>query len=92
MSFHIDWKAALFTGFLTALSSTAVVLKILQERSELTSNYGRTVLGILIFQDIVLIPMLLFTPMLGGSDTGNQGQYLVLMGKAAFIITADIHR
>jgi monovalent cation:H+ antiporter-2, CPA2 family len=86
-SFHVSWKAALFTGFLTALSSTAVVLKILQERSELTSNYGRTVIGILIFQDIVLVPMLLFTPMLGGSDIGNQGQYLILMGKAAFIIT-----
>ena len=86
-SFHIEWKAALFTGFLTALSSTAVVLKILQERSELTSNYGRTVLGILIFQDILLVPMLLFTPMLGGSDSGNQGQYLILMGKAVFIIT-----
>jgi monovalent cation:H+ antiporter-2, CPA2 family len=86
-AFHVAWKAALFTGFLTALSSTAVVLKILQERSELTSNYGRTVLGILIFQDIVLVPMLLFTPMLGGSDVGDKGQYLILMGKAAFIIT-----
>jgi CPA2 family monovalent cation:H+ antiporter-2 len=86
-AFHFAWKAALFTGFLTALSSTAVVLKILQERSELTSNYGRTVIGILIFQDIVLVPMLLFTPVLGGSDIGNQGQYLILMGKAAFIIT-----
>jgi CPA2 family monovalent cation:H+ antiporter-2 len=63
-----------------------VVLKILQERSELTSNYGRTVLGILIFQDIVLVPMLLFTPMLGGSDSGDHMQYLILMGKAAFII------
>jgi monovalent cation:H+ antiporter-2, CPA2 family len=85
-SFHMTWKEALFTGFLVALSSTAVVLKILQERSELTSNYGRTVLGILIFQDIVLIPMLLFTPMLGGSDNGEQGHYLFLIGKAAFII------
>jgi monovalent cation:H+ antiporter-2, CPA2 family len=47
--YDIPWKGALFIGFLTALSSTAVVLKILQERSELTSNYGRTVLGILIF-------------------------------------------
>ncbi len=43
--YDIDWTGALFIGFLTALSSTAVVLKILQERSELTSNYGRTVLG-----------------------------------------------
>lgn len=85
-AFHIEWKAGLFIGFLTALSSTAVVLKILQERSELTSNYGRTVLGILIFQDIILVPMLLFTPMLGGSGSGGQGQYLILMGKATVII------
>jgi len=85
--FHLEWKTALFVGFLTALSSTAVVLKILQERSELTSNYGRSVLGILIFQDIVVVPMLLFTPMLGDSATGNGSQYLIIMGKAAFIIT-----
>ena len=64
--YDIDWTGALFIGFLTALSSTAVVLKILQERSEQTSNYGRTVLGILIFKDLLLVPLLLFTPMLGG--------------------------
>jgi CPA2 family monovalent cation:H+ antiporter-2 len=62
--YNVDWKGALFIGFLSALSSTAVVLKILQERSELTSNYGRTVLGILIFQDLLLVPLLLFTPIL----------------------------
>jgi CPA2 family monovalent cation:H+ antiporter-2 len=84
--YDIDWKGALFIGFLTALSSTAVVLKILQERSELTSNYGRTVLGILIFQDLLLVPLLLFTPILGGQVT-NQGYQLVqLILKAVFII------
>ena len=50
--YGIDPKGSIFIGFLTALSSSALVLKILQERSDLTSNYGRTVLGILIFQDI----------------------------------------
>ena len=83
----MSWAASLFSGFLVALSSTAVVLKLLQERSEITSNYGRTVLGILIFQDIVLIPLLLFTPMLGGqsvSDGGNQ--LLLLLGKTTVLI------
>ncbi len=71
--YDLDWRGALFIGFLTALSSTAVVLKILQERSELTSNYGRTVLGILIFQDLLLVPLLLFTPILAG-QAGISGQ------------------
>ncbi len=66
--YHMEWTSALFVGFLTSLSSTAVVLKLLQERSELTTTYGRTIVGILIFQDIILIPMLLFTPMLGGAS------------------------
>lgn len=62
--YNLTWKAALFIGFLSALSSSALVLKLLQERSELTSNYGRTVLGILIFQDILLVPLLLFSNLL----------------------------
>lgn len=84
--YDMDWKGALFVGFLTALSSTAVVLKLLQERSEITSNYGRTVLGILIFQDIILIPLLLFTPILGGETSGQGGEVLLLIGKAAILI------
>ncbi|WP_010664453.1 cation:proton antiporter domain-containing protein [Marinilabilia salmonicolor] len=67
--YDLDLKGALFVGFLTALSSTAVVLKILQDRSEITSNYGRTVLGVLIFQDLILVPLLLFTPIIGGEST-----------------------
>ncbi|MFW6371871.1 MAG: cation:proton antiporter [Bacteroidota bacterium] len=77
--YELDFRGALFVGFLTALSSTAVVLKILQDRSEITSNYGRTVLGILIFQDLVLVPLLLFTPIIGGEST-NIGQEILWMG------------
>lgn len=84
--YDIDWRGALFIGFLTALSSTAVVLKILQERSELTSNYGRTVLGILIFQDLMLVPLLLFTPILGGQVADHGHQLIMLIIKAVFII------
>lgn len=84
--YNIPWKGALFIGFITALSSTAVVLKILLERSELTSNYGRTVLGILIFQDLLLVPLLLFTPILGGEAQGGQGSFLILGLKAVFIV------
>ncbi len=84
--YDLHWAGALFVGFLTALSSTAVVLKLLQDRSEITSNYGRTVLGILIFQDIILIPLLLFTPMLGGQVEDQGSQLILLLGKTVMLI------
>ena len=84
--FHFEWTEAIFVGFLTALSSTAVVLKLLQERSELTSHYGMTIVGILIFQDIVLIPLLLFTPILGGAAADVGHDLLILMLKTAGIL------
>ncbi len=58
--YQFGWAESVFVGFLTALSSTAVVLKLLQERSELTTHYGKTIVGILIFQDIILIPSTAF--------------------------------
>ncbi|NBC82223.1 MAG: sodium:proton exchanger [Bacteroidetes bacterium] len=84
--YGMEWKNALFMGFITALSSTAVVLKLLQERSEITSNYGRTVLGILIFQDVILVPLLLFTPILGGESADMASEFLWLGVKAIGIM------
>ena len=85
-AYNINWKTSVFLGFLIALSSTAVVLKILQDRSEITSNYGRTVLGILIFQDVVLVPLMLFTPFLGGGQIDYSGQLTLLAMKSVIII------
>lgn len=61
---------AIFIGFLISLSSTAIVLKVIQDRLEIDSPYGRSSLGILIFQDIIIIPMMLFTPVLAGTAGG----------------------
>jgi CPA2 family monovalent cation:H+ antiporter-2 len=52
-------KTAIVIGFALALSSTAIVLKVLNERGEIHSGYGRVAVGILIFQDLAVIPMLL---------------------------------
>ncbi len=77
---------AVFIGFLVALSSTAIVLKLIQERAEVDSPHGRTILGILIFQDIIIVPMILITPLLAGA-TGNLGEtVLVLLAKGIGII------
>ncbi len=64
-----DWSPgrAVFGGFLTALSSTAIVLKMLQEQAELNQAHGRTSMGILIFQDMAVIPMMLLIPLLSGN-------------------------
>jgi CPA2 family monovalent cation:H+ antiporter-2 len=82
----IAWQGALLIGFLTALSSSALVLKLLQERSELTSHYGRTVLGILIFQDLLLAPLLLFTGLLADSNVDLPRELLLLSGKLVIIL------
>ncbi|MFV0365477.1 MAG: monovalent cation:proton antiporter-2 (CPA2) family protein [Mangrovibacterium sp.] len=84
--YMVDWRSALFVGFLIALSSTAVVLKLMQERSEITANYGRTVVGILIFQDIILIPLLLFTPMLAGQSANPSQELILLLGKTIVLV------
>jgi len=64
---------AIFFGFLVSLSSTAIVMKILQDRGEVETVSGRTLLGILIFQDLAVIPMLLLTPLLMGSGGISYG-------------------
>jgi CPA2 family monovalent cation:H+ antiporter-2 len=82
----INIKTGLFIGFIAAMSSSALVLKLLQERSELTSNYGRTVLGILIFQDLMLVPLLLFSDFFGNKDINYSSQILILLVKTLGII------
>ena len=84
--FGRSWGEAVFIGFLISLSSTAIVLKLLQERAEVDSPHGRTSLGILIFQDIIIVPMMLLVPLLSG-ESGNIGSsLLILLAKGVGII------
>jgi monovalent cation:H+ antiporter-2, CPA2 family len=76
---------AIFFGFLIALSSTAIVLKMLSERGEIDTLHGRTMVGILIFQDLCIVPLMLITPVM----VGNGIDYLMLsykMAKAVLIV------
>jgi monovalent cation:H+ antiporter-2, CPA2 family len=66
--FGLPYRQGIFLGFLFALSSTAIVLRILADRSELDSPHGRLSVGILIFQDICVIPMMLLVPTLAGGS------------------------
>jgi len=68
---------SVFFGFLLALSSTAIVLRLLDEKSETESPHGKLIIGILIFQDIVAIPMMLVTPLLSGETFALSGDLLL---------------
>ncbi len=85
--YGLNRQTSVFIGFLTALSSSALVLKLLQERSELTSNYGRTILGILIFQDLLLVPLILFSNLIGNSELNITKEILLLVLKASGILS-----
>ncbi|WP_373495988.1 cation:proton antiporter, partial [Aquiflexum sp.] len=85
-----DWNVAVFIGFLFSLSSTAIVLKLLQEGGQVNTIPGRTTLAILIFQDVVIVPLMLFTPMLAG-ESDNIALSLFLMAvKGAVVILITI--
>lgn len=80
-------STSLFLGFLVSLSSTAIVLKLLQEKGETYTTYGKISLGILIFQDIVIVPMILLTPILAGvpATSGDGVVTFVLKGLAIML-------
>lgn len=88
--FGLSAPEALFAGFLVSLSSTAIVLKALQDRAELDSLHGRTTLSVLIFQDIIVVPMILFTPLIAGRQDADYGDLGLLLLKAGGIIALVI--
>jgi monovalent cation:H+ antiporter-2, CPA2 family len=77
---------SLFLGFLLALSSTAIVLKVLNERSEVESPHGKTILAYLIFQDIAIVPIIIITPFLAGGGDATMGDLALLIAKAVAVV------
>lgn len=62
--FGFTWQQSIFIGFVVALSSTAVVLKMMQDRAELATPHGRNIFATLIYQDIMVVPVMLLAPLL----------------------------
>lgn len=79
----LAWPSAIFVGFLVALSSTAIVLKTYVDRAESDTPHGRMAIGILLFQDLCIVPMMLFLPLLSGQRTANLWYILKTLGLAA---------
>ncbi len=84
--YGLPGNSALFVGFLVALSSTAIVLRGLQERSEVDAPHGRLTLGILVFQDFSVVPMMLAIPLLVGTDTAGMDLMIAAAESIAIVV------
>ena len=83
----VRWQTALALAGTMSMSSTAIVVKLMAERAELESAHGRRVMGILLFQDLAVVPLLVLIPALGSSPD----QLLAALGwallKAIVLVT-----
>lgn len=81
-----------FFGFVVALSSTAIVLRLLGERRELDAPHGRFIVGTLIFQDLCVVPMVLIVPLLGGGQPAGAAALSVLVAlvKAVAVVVGTV--
>ena len=84
--FDIDINAAIFWGLLVTLSSTAIVLKTLAQRGEHDTLHGRSTVGILIFQDLAIVPMMLMTPLLANREAEGISHILFTLGKSLLLV------
>ena len=90
LAFLDGWRVALFLGLLIALSSTAIVLKVLTDKGEIDAPHGRLATGVLIFQDLCVVPIMLVLPFLAGTAEGGALGLLLALGKAALVVVGVI--
>lgn len=85
--FGMSWPAAVLSGAAASLSSTVLVFKSLAECGETETKHGRRALGVLLFQDVALVPLLLLVPLLTGQgDAPTVRSYLWLAGKSIVFV------
>ena len=88
IAFGIPPARSIFYGMLAALSSTAIVSKTYAERAELDSAHGRSVISILLFQDLCVLPLILLLPVLAGLEGADMGAVGTDFVRGLVLITA----
>ena len=83
---QMGWQGAVVLGGAMAMSSTAIVVKMMAERLELDSEHGRRVIGVLLFQDLAVVPLLVLIPALNSSGTDMAWAIAVACLKAAVLL------
>lgn len=79
LGLNLSWQTGIALGSAIAMSSTAMLARLLAERSELHTPHGRSIIGILLFQDIAVVPVLIIVPALGADPE----EMLILLGYAS---------
>ena len=82
----LGWQSAVALGGALAMSSTAIVVKLMADRLELESEHGRRVMGVLLFQDLAVVPLLVLIPALGSSPEALLGALAIAFVKAGALL------
>src|SRR4030095_4469475 len=85
--FGLGWQSAVALGGALSMSSTAIVVKLMADRLELESEHGRRVMGVLLFQDLAVVPLLVVIPALGSSPESLMRELAIAGMKAAVVLT-----
>lgn len=83
----LSWQMALALGGIMAMSSTAIVVKLMAERLELDTEHGKRVMGILLFQDLAVVPLLVLIPALGSDPDDLLRALGLALLKATVLLT-----
>jgi CPA2 family monovalent cation:H+ antiporter-2 len=82
----LSWQAGIALGGILAMSSTALLVKMLAERMQLESKHGREIIGVLLFQDLAVVPLLIVVPALSQDAETMAGTLAVAAAKAALVL------
>jgi CPA2 family monovalent cation:H+ antiporter-2 len=86
-TWRVSWQTALVLGSALAMSSTAIVVKLMVDRVELESPHGQRVMGVLLFQDLAVVPLLVLIPAVADLGDNNIAQVLTMaLLKAALLV------
>ncbi len=86
--FGLDWRAGLALGGVLAMSSTAIVSKMLVERAELNAPHGQKIMGVLLFQDLAVVLLIIVIPALASEPGDLPATLAVALLKAAVVLSA----
>jgi len=87
----LTWRQGVIVGGILAMSSTAIISKTLAERMQLSTEYGRQVMGVLLFQDLAVIPLLVLIPALALPGDAIAGAITVALVKAAVVLAIVLY-
>ncbi len=89
--FGLDWRAGLALGGVLAMSSTAIVSKMLVERAELNTPHGQNIMGVLLFQDLAVVPLIIIIPAMASSSETIYATLGMALFKAALVLAALLY-